>query len=141
MKNMSSEKDDIQQRLSRLEYQSEEANRLRRRPMLFFSGADLHIPENGMALKPAIATLLNRYLELEVDQGQITSVQRTSRNRLLVRCSRDDRGSLTDQVYRAKARLRGHVLYESLTPTRQEALSFLLEMRRQEKICSSDSRR
>lgn len=56
--------------------------------------------------------------------------------------SRDDRGSLRDQVYRAKARLRGHELYinESLTPTRQEALSFLLEMRRQRKISAALTR-
>ena len=110
--------------------------------MLIFSGADLHIPENDMALKPAIAALFNRFLELEVDQGQITNVQRTSRNRLLVKFSRDDRGSLRDQVYRAKARLRGHELYinESLTPTRQEALSFLLEMRRQNKISAALTR-
>ena len=142
MKNLSFERDDIQRRLSRLEYESEEADRLRRRPMLIFSGADLHIPENDMALKPAIAALINRFLEVEVDQGQITHVQRTTRNRLLVKFSRDDRGSLRDQVYRAKARLRGHELYinESLTPTRQEALSFLLEMRRQRKISAALTR-
>ena len=136
MRDMSAERNDIQNRLARLEYDSEEAEKVRRRPMLIFSGSDLHIPENDRALKPSVAAFINRLMEIEVDQGQITSVQRMTRNRLLVSFSSGARGSLRDQVYKAKARLRGHDLYinENLTPVRQEAFAFLLEMRRQGKI-------
>ena len=123
-------------RLRQLEQEREEADRLRRRPQLIFAGRDLHIPERDDRLQASIAAMINRLLEIEVSQGQIVYVKRLPRNRLLVHFTGDERGSLRDQVFRAKHKLRGQRIFinENLTPVRQEALNLLLHERKEGRI-------
>lgn len=123
-------------RVEHLEQEREEAEKLRRRPQLIFSGRDLHIPERDERLIVAVAAMINRQLELEVAPGQIISAKRLPKNRLLVRFAGDERGSLRDQVYRSKQKLRGQKIFinENLTPIRQDALNLLLHQRRQGRV-------
>ena len=123
-------------RVAQLEQEREEAERLRRRPQLIFTGRDLHIPENDDRLVAAIAALINRLLELDVPQGQIIDAKRLPRNRVLVKFAGDERGSLRDLVYRSKHKLRGQNIFinENLTPQRQEVLNLLLHEKREGRL-------
>ena len=129
---------EMKYRLGQMEREREEAEKLRRKSQLIFAGRDLHIPERDDGLVAAVAAIINRLLELDVPQGQITGVNRLPRNRLLVHFARDERGSLRDQVFKAKHKLRGQKLFinENLTPMRQEAFNLLLHERRGKNIHS-----
>ena len=126
----------MQGRMAELERESEDAEKLRRKSQLIFLGRDLHIPENDDRLVVSVAALINRLLELDVAPGEIVYVKRLPKNRLLVSFAGAERGSLRDQVFRAKQKLRGHKIFinENLTPSRQDALNFLLYERRQGKL-------
>ena len=124
---------DMKYRIAQLEQEREEAEKLRRRSQLVFTGRDLHIPENDDRLVAAVSAQINRLLELDVPPGEIVDVKRLPRKRLLVKFARDERGSLRDAVYRAKHKLRGQHFFinENLTPVRQEVLNLLLHERRE----------
>ena len=123
----------LRYRVAKLEQEREESEKTRRRMQLIFSGNDLHIPENDSGIIAAISALINRLLELEVRPGQIISVKRLPRSRLLATFAGDDRGSLKEQILRAKYKLRGQKVFiqENLTPMRQGAFKRLLQARRE----------
>ena len=126
----------MKQRVGQLEQEREDAEKLRRRPQLIFAGRDLHIPKSDDRLIVTVVAVIDRLLELEVAPGQIVYVKRLQNNRLLVKFAGDERGSLRDEVYRAKHKLRGHKIFinENLTPIRQDALNMLLHERKEGRV-------
>ena len=126
----------MEYRLPQLEQEREEVERVKRRGQLIFSGSDLTIPENDERLMMAVTALIDRYLELEVGPGQIIHVQRLPRDRLLVKFAEDRRGSLRDEIYRTKNKLRGHKIFinENLTPARQQLFGWLLHEQREGRV-------
>ena len=127
---------DVKQRVTQLEQEKEETEKIKRRSQLIFAGRDLYIPENDEQIVTAISATINRLLELEVPPGHIVYARRLQRNRVLVRFASDERGSLRDEVFRAKYRLRGHKIFinEDLTPKRQEVLKVLLDVKREKRL-------
>ena len=129
-------------RIAQLERHAEEMEKQRRRSQLIFAGQDLHIPEKDERLTSAITALIDRHLDLEVSPGEIAHVRRLPKRRLLVKFASDEKGSLRDMVYRAKAKLKGHRIFinENLTPMRQAALNFLLHERREGRLSTVHTR-
>ena len=127
---------DMKHRIANLEREREENDKLRRRSQLIFSGRDLQIPDFDDRLVAAVSAQINRLLELDIPPGEIVNVKRLPGKRLLVKFSRDDKGSLRDEVFKAKSRLRGQSIYisENLTPARHEAFNLLLHERREGRL-------
>ena len=128
-----SECEQMKDRVVHLEKQGGERERISRLSSLIFAGQDLHLPDSDDRLGSAIAAVLNRHLELEIRPGEIISIWRLKRNRVLVRFASGERGSLRDVIYRSKRKLKGLRIYinESLTPMRQKLFSDLLQKRKQ----------
>ena len=133
MDDISSELEQLKLRVAQLEQEREEGERISRMPLLILSGQDLRLPENDERLMTVVVAVIDRLLEIDVHPGQIISVTRLPRDRLLVRFASSEKGSLRDLVFRTKGSLKGHKIYinESLTPRRQEAFNMLLQLRKQ----------
>ena len=129
---------DLKQRLQQMELHEDRQQQERRLACLIFSGAVLQAHTHRDDALEQIRAVLRQFLNRDLDRSQVRNVTRLRNGKVIIEFTTAEVGSNRDDLFRAKAKLRGSGLFvtESLTPRRQAMFAELLQMKKDRKIHS-----